>query len=220
MLITMMGGLMLTSVAKEKENRTVEVLLVSLKPKTLMMGKLLGLAIVALFQMSVWMVGGYFALGRGEETFSFGSAAIPAQFAIWAIVFFIFGYLMYAATLGALGAIAPSAREGSQFSFLISLPLFIPLILNSVFAEAPQSPLVIFLSLFPLTASISMVARLASGAVPLWQIATSLGGLLATTFLFLTLSARAYRADILLSSETLSPRRILAAFQLSKKTET
>ncbi|RXM21416.1 hypothetical protein EO238_27785, partial [Citrobacter sp. AAK_AS5] len=78
--------------------------------------------------------------------------------------------LVYAAALGALGALAPSLREGSQFTFIFLLPLLIPLWFNSVFIESPDSLLAVALSLFPMTAPTAMITRLTATAVPTWQL--------------------------------------------------
>jgi ABC-2 type transport system permease protein len=115
--------------------------------------------------------------------------------------------------LGAIGALAPTAREGAQFTFVVILPLMIPLWLNNVFTQTPNGGLATFLSLFPLTAPTSMVTRLAAGGVPAWQPAVGLVGLAATTYVFVLLSARFFRADTLLSSASLQWRRIVQEFK-------
>ena len=211
MLISMTGNMMLTSVTKEKENRTMEVLLLSLRPRELMAGKLLGLGIVALLQMSIWLGGGLLAQGGGGQVLRSSLAALTPSFVLWALAYLMFGYLLYASILGALGSLAPTAREGAQFSFLVMLPLFIPLALNTIFVESPHGGLATFLSLFPLSAPTSMVTRLVSDAVPAWQPIVGLVGLAVTTFFFISLAARFFRADTLLSSASLTRQRLLGA---------
>lgn len=213
MLISISGGLMLHSVTQEKENRTVEILLLSLRPIELMAGKLLGLTLVALLQIGIWTIAipnilnsanGILGLAKGLQ--------IPASLFYWGIPFVILGFLMYASAQGALGALAPTAREGTQYTFLVMLPLFIPMILNGVFVEAPGGSLVTFLSLFPLTAPISMVARMSAVLVPVWQTVLSLIGVLLFTVLFILLSAQLFRADTLLSTGSLNISRLWKEF--------
>jgi ABC-2 type transport system permease protein len=209
-VITTSGGFLLSSVTKEKENRTAETLLVSLAPRQLMTGKILGLGTLALFQMSVWMGGALFALDRSNEIFSLASNfSLPDGFVFWAIAFFILGYFLYGSILGAIGVLAPNAREGGQFTFVAILPLLIPLWFNYTFTEAPDGPVAVFLSLFPLTAPSSMMTRLTIGNVPLWQILVSLGGVAVAAYLVTMLAARLFRADTLLSSESLGWKRII-----------
>ena len=223
-VITMSASYMLQSVVKEKENRTAEVLLVSLHPRDLMLGKVIGLGILALGQMAIWLVGGMLLSGGGpglggllrnpQVSASLAQTDVPAGlglppgFALWAVLFFLGGYVVYSSALGALGALAPNMREGSQFTFIFLIPLLTPVWLNYVFTEQPDGPLATILSLFPLTAPTAMVARLAAGGVPFWQAAVSLVGLAVTAYFFIHLAARFFRADTLLSSGSLSWRRI------------
>jgi ABC-2 type transport system permease protein len=211
-VITMSSGFMLRSVSKEKENRVVEVLLLSLRPRDLMLGKMLGLGVVALLQMAIWLGGSLFTLGGGVPALGLSamslSSLLPPGFLVWAILYFVLGYLTYSAALAALGALAPTMREGSQFTFVVLLPLMIPLWLNMSFSEAPRGALVTFLSMFPLTSPVSMVTRMMAIPVPLWQVLVSLLLLGATTYGFVLLSARFFRSDTLLSSAPLNMNRL------------
>ena len=209
-LLTISGGFMLQSVTKEKETRTVEVLLLSLRPRELMLGKVLGLGVVALFQMAVWLGVGFLALNQGQRMLPAASSyALPPGFVVWAVLYFLLGYLLYASVLGAIGALAPSMREGSQFTFVAMLPLMIPLLMNVAFTETPNGALATFLSLFPLTAPTAMITRLSTGGVPFWQAAVGLAGLAVTAYVFVLLSARFFRAETLLSTAGMKWQRII-----------
>ena len=211
--ITSSSGFMLSSVSREKENRTAEILLLSIKPRELMLGKVVGLGCVALLQMSIWMSGALFSLSRSKELAGFSTAfSLPPGFLGWGLLYFIFGYFLYASLLGAIGALAPNAREGGQFTFIIILPLLIPIWFNVAFTEAPNGPVAMFLSMFPLT-SISMMTRITATEVPLWQILLSLAGLAFTTYLVILLSARFFQAETLLSSDNISLKRVFRAFK-------
>jgi len=208
--ITSSGGFMLNSVTREKENRTAEILLVSLEPKQLMTGKIIGLGVVALFQMSVWMGGSLTALNNSDQIFDAArNFELPDGFVVYAFLFFIFGYFLYASILGAIGVLAPNAREGGQFSFVAIFPLLVPLWFNYSFTESPDGPLTIFLSLFPLTAPPSMITRMTMSSVPTWQILASLAGLAITAYIFVLLASRLFRADTLLSSESFRLMRLV-----------
>ncbi len=208
-VFTMSGGFMLQSVSKEKENRVVEVLLLSLSPRELMLGKLLGLGTVALLQMGIWLGGGLLSLEQSQKFIATARAfTLPPGFIGWALLYFLCGYLLYASLLGALGALAPNAREGSQFTFFVLLPLMIPLWLQSTFVEAPHGGLATFLSIFPLTSPVSMMPRLTAGGVPLWQLLVSVAVLAVSTYGFVMLAARFFRADTLLSDASLNWKRL------------
>ncbi len=210
--LTMSSGFMLRSVSNEKENRVVEVLLLSLRPRELMLGKVLGLGIVALVQIVLWLGAGMLLLGSNSPLSRFFGAAaslsLPVSFFAWGLIYFLLGFLMFSSALGAIGALAPSAREGSQFTFMVLLPLMIPLWFNVAFTEAPNGLLPVILSLFPLTAPVSMMARLAATAVPLWQLLVSVLLLGVTTYGFVLVAARFFRADTLLSSASLDWKRL------------
>lgn len=207
-LITMSSGFMLQSVTREKENRTAEILLLSLHPRQLMLGKILGLSIIAILQIIVWMAGGLVALDQGQQFLETASQfVLPPGFLIWAVLFFLLGYILYASILGAIGAVAPNAREGNQFTWVVILPLMIPLLTNVAFIESPHGPLPTTLSLIPFTAPVAMMTRLAAGGVPLWQTLTSLAGLALITYFFANLAARFFRADTLLSDASLQWQR-------------
>ena len=199
---------LLRSVADEKENRTVEVLLLSLHPRQLMMGKILGLSVVTLVQLGIWFGGGMLILNRGSALLDVSGFAFSPGFIVWAILFLALGFLLFASVMAAAGAIAPTAREGAQVTWLLMLPLMPTLMFGSLFAEEPNSPLVLVLSLFPFSAPSAMVTRLALGEVPLWQIIASLAGLALTTYLMVVLAARFFRADNLLSDAPFSLRRL------------
>lgn len=209
-LLLMSSGFMLRSVSREKENRTVEILLLSLRPRELMLGKIAGLSVVALLQMAVWAGGGFLVLGpvkgilSGPDTFD-----LPPGFVVWVLLYFVLGYLLYASLMGAIGAMAPNARESGNFTFLVLLPMMIPFLFRHIFIQTPNSLSALALSLFPLTAPTSMVTRLAATQVPLWQTIASLSGLAVATLYFVLLSARFFRADTLLSSTEINRQRIL-----------
>ena len=207
LVITMTGSFMLQSVTKEKENRTIEVLLVSLRPRDLMLGKILGLGVVALLQMAVW--GSAMFIFSGGSLSGLSALGLSAGFFVWAFLYFILGYLVYASLLGALGALAPSTREGTQFTFIVLLPLFIPLMMNTALIEAPNGGVSTFLSLFPLTSPVTMITRLAAGNVPIEQLLLGLVLLAITTYGIIVFSARFFRADTLLSFSALNFKRIV-----------
>jgi ABC-2 type transport system permease protein len=218
--LTMGSSMMLQSVTKEKETRTAEVLLLSLRPRDLMLGKVLGLGAVALFQMLVWAGGGMVLMRRGQQVFYMAASLnLPFSFFAWVVLYFLLGYLMYASALAAIGVLAPTAREAAQFTFMVILPLLIPLWLSNVFIEEPNGGLAVFLSLFPLTAPLAMAARLATASVPPWQPAVGLVGLALVTYLFVLVAARLFRADTLLSTASLTWKRIGQELRASRLRE-
>jgi ABC-2 type transport system permease protein len=124
-----------------------------------------------------WLAAHHGAALRGLST-----SGLSASFFVWALLYFVGGYLIYASLLGALGALAPSTREGTQFTYIILLPLFIPLFMNTALIESPNGALTVFLSLVPLTSPVTMITRLAAGPVPIGQLVLGLVILAITTY--------------------------------------
>ncbi len=210
--LAMTSGFMLQSVSKEKENRTAEVLLVTLSPRSLMLGKMAGLAVVGLIQVAVWLTVFFGVLaGKGSVAgidLNIGGA-VAARAIPWTLAYFLFGYLMYASVYAVLGVLAPTARDANHFVYVAIIPLVIPLMFSGTFSDAPNGPLAITLSLFPLTSPIAMVARLGATPVPWWQLLAGVLALGVFAYLFILLAARLFRTENLLSSRALSWRRLL-----------
>jgi ABC-2 type transport system permease protein len=213
-LITMSSGFMLQSVTREKENRVVEVLLVSLNPRQLMFGKILGLSIVGLLQLFIWLGAGLLVLsGRSQILQTMSQFQLPPDFLVWGLLYFLFGYLTYASLMAAIGALSPTAREGGQFSFFALLPMMIPMMFNYIFIHYPNEPLAVILSIFPLTAPTAMMTRMAATTVPLWQSLVGLLLLAGTAYLFISLAARFFKADNLLSGASIQWKRLVSEFE-------
>ena len=213
LVITISGGYMLQSVTKEKESRTAEVLLTSLSPRDFMAGKLIGLGVVALLQMAVWVAGSLLLFRGNWATVAQAARLVSPAFLAWTAAYLLLGYVVYASALGALGALAPGMREGSQLTIVLLLPLLLPLVVSATFIDAPNGLLATALSLFPLTAPTSMVTRMVAAPVPAWQPVLGLALLAATAYAFVVLAARFFRAENLVSDASLSWQRIRTALR-------
>lgn len=203
MLIIGSASLLLSNISKEKENRVIEMLLTSVTPRQLLTGKILGLGIVGLCQTVFWFGTSIILLNLSGRTFNLSSAIhLPASFLVWGLVFFLLGYAVYASLMAGLGALAPNLREASQATFVIMLPLMVPLFLSSsVFMQAPNGTIAIVLSLFPLSAPVAMMARLSAGGVPWWQPLLAAVLLAVTAVLIVRAVAGMFRAQALLSGQ-------------------
>jgi ABC-2 type transport system permease protein len=206
------AGILMRSVSKEKQNRVMEVLLLSASPRQLLLGKIVGLGLAALLAAAAWIVSGYLALGVGGSTLNIPAGfAIPSSVVFWAIVFFVLGYAVYASLMAGAGALVPNLKEISAATWVVSSPLFLGYFLAIIAIEAPHGPLATAISLFPLTAPVGMVMRLTIGGVPGWQLALSAGLLAITAVLAVWLSARLFRIQELLSGQPFTPKRYFAA---------
>jgi ABC-2 type transport system permease protein len=201
-IILSTASLMLSSVAKEKENRVMEVLMSSITPRQLLAGKIAGLGLLGLLQTVAWVGTGRMLLARSETTFNLSAAfQLPASFLAWGLVFFLLGYAVYASLMAGLGSLVPNLREASQATIVVIFPLMVPLFLINVLINEPHSLASIIMSLFPLTAPVAMMTRLAAGGVSLWQTLLAAVLLAATAILVVLAVARMFRAQSILSGQ-------------------
>jgi ABC-2 type transport system permease protein len=204
-IILSAASLLLSSVAKEKENRVMEILMVSVTPRQLLTGKIVGLGLVGLLQTVAWVGTGRLLLARSGTTFNLPIAfQLPPSFLIWALIFFLLGYAVYASLMAGLGALVPNLREASQATIVVIFPLIIPIFLLSILINDPQGLLSTILSLFPLTSPVAMMTRLSAGNVPIWQTLLSAALLAVTAVLVVRSVARMFRAQTILSGQPFS----------------
>jgi ABC-2 type transport system permease protein len=203
---------LLSSIAKEKENRVLETLLVILKPAQLLTGKFIALGLMGLLQNVLWVASGLILMRLSGRAFALPPAfQLPPHFLFWGIVFFIFGYGLYASQMAGVGALVPNLREASQANFLVIFPMIIPLFFISILIEEPNGTLATILSLVPWTASVTMMLRLAAGSVPLWQLLASSALLAVTSFFVLRSVVGLFRAQTLLSGQPFNVKVYLNA---------
>jgi ABC-2 type transport system permease protein len=211
-VILMGSSLLLNSVNNEKKNRIMEILLASVTPRQMLSGKILGLGVLGLLQAALWVGTGYTLLRISGRTFSLPPGfELPPSILVWGAVFFLLGYAVYASLMAGLGALVPNLKEASQATFVVIWPLLIPLFFFVALVEHPEKALATGLSLFPLTAPVAMMTRLATGSVPWWQPVVSAVLLAATAFLIVRAVAGMFRAQTLLSGQPFSTRRFFAA---------
>lgn len=208
-MIMMSASFLLNSVTKEKENRIMEILMNSVTPRQLLMGKIAGLALVGLFQTMLWAVTAYSLLRLSGRAFSLPAAfQLPLSFLFWAVIFFLLGYAIYASLMASVGALVPNLREASQATFVVIIPLLIPLMMISVIIEDPHGTLATVLSLFPLTSPVVMMTRLAAGGVPFWQLLAAVALLILTSIFILRAVSNLFHAQTLLSGQPFSIGRL------------
>jgi ABC-2 type transport system permease protein len=205
------GGYLLQSLGKEKGEKVMEVLLVSVRPRHLLTGKLLGLGALVVIQYGVWLLLGGIAIALiGDQPLGALSGITGGELALM-IPFAIGGFCLYAALMGGIGALAPDLEGGRTWTFLISLPMMIPLYLWAAITSDPQGIVAVLLSIFPFSAPVGMLLRLTTTAVPGWQIAASLTLLFLASAGTVWVMARLFRAQTLLSGEPLSLKRFWSA---------
>jgi ABC-2 type transport system permease protein len=203
-LIAIYGQNAMRSVLEEKNNRIVEVIVSSVRATHLMAGKVLGLASVALLQVGIWASFGLLLSSQRGLLTRLGVEAGPLRAlqlapGVWAglLVFFVLGFVLYAALYAAAGSTVTSEQEAQQLAFPLMLPLFVPIMFIMPVLTDPLGATARTLSLVPLFAPVVMPMRIVATDVPAWEIAASIGLLLAGTAAVVWLAGKIYRVGIL-----------------------
>ncbi len=208
------AGYLLQVVAEEKENRTMEILVTTMRPIQLIGGKALGLMALALAQIAIWVTAIVIALLVGSRFWPFlQGIAVPWQLLVIVLVFFLPSYALIAGMMTAIGAAVTEVRQGQQVAGMLNLLFVLPLFILPILLDEPNGPLSIAFTLFPSTAFVTVTLRWALGTIPLWQLVGSWVILVASAALMVWVSARVFRAGMLRYGQPLSVRSVLATLQ-------
>lgn len=212
-MITVFGSQMLTSVIEEKENRVIEMILTTIKPTTLLVGKLFALIILAFIQVFVVLIPvilGYLIFKNQLSLPNFDLANIPLDpmaISLGAIIFVV-SFLMYTGILMTIGAAMPTAKEANGFFGAVITFMFAPLYAASLFISSPESPLVQVLSYIPLTSPIPLLLRNAVGNLSLQEAAIAITLLILTTIIAIRIGVRIFKFGALEYSRKLSFKEV------------
>jgi len=216
MMMIIYGTQVMRGVTEEKTSRIAEVVVSSVKPFQLMMGKIIGIGAVGLTQFAIWFILLFLmqflipadmltkASAASESagaaaTIATGISSLPLlKIAIAFVFFFLAGYLLYASLFAAVGSVvSEDQQEAQQLIFPILMPIILGFVIMTKAINDPHSNLAVFGSLFPLTSPIVMMGRITYD-IPLWQIACSVVLLVACFFFFTWITAKIYRTGILM----------------------
>ena len=222
MFVMAYGAMVLQSVSEEKSNRIVELMVSSVKPFQLMMGKIIGIGLVGVFQVLIWAViiasvmaiggtmTGVAMFGSGDMTAMQG-ADMDAGMKIFAIIsqlplleiislfvwYFVGGYLLYASILAALGASVNDQQDTGQMMMPVMIVMVFAFYVGFYSSMNPDGPMAFWCSFVPFTSPIVMMVRIPFG-VPLYQEIISVALLYATAIALTYLGSRIYRIGILM----------------------
>jgi ABC-2 type transport system permease protein len=204
--------LLLQSITKEKENRVLEILLSSMTTGQILTGKIIALGLVGLLQTGVWIGASVIMLGAGQQASMIPmDAIIPSSFIIWALIFFLGGYLLYASLMAGVGAMVPNLREASQATSMVIMPMIIPLVMMSNLIQDPNGAFAITLSFIPLTSPVAMLTRMAVDDIPIWQVILSAGILILFAIWVIRVISVLFRNQVILAGQPFSRTRFLKA---------
>lgn len=238
MFLMIYGQMVMTSIIDEKSNRVLEVLVSSVRPMDLMMGKILGIAFVAITQILIWgillaLMSAYIlpmlipadvmtqvqAMQAGSAITSGDTDVIAALSVLTQAgniismiglmtLFLVFGFLLFAAIFAAIGSTVDNVNDASQLTSIAVFPIVFGLIFASLAANDPSSPIAFWTSMIPLTSPMVMVARIPFG-IPAWEIALSLVLLIAGFIGLVWCAGRIYRVGIFMYGKKPTPKELL-----------
>lgn len=199
--ILMYGQVILAAVVEEKETRIAEILFSSVNSFPLMMGKLIGVSLVALTQLAIW--GGTFVaagawLLRASGIEALNIPQLQPLYALYFLLFFLLGYFLYASIYALIGSMVTTTQEGGQLAMPVVMLLVFGFYLAFPVIRSPSSPLAFWVSMVPFFAPITMVIRIVSQTPPVWEIILSLLIGFVTVLALLWLTARIYRVGMLM----------------------
>lgn len=214
MAILMYGQVILSSIVEEKTTRVSEVLFSSVRPFHLMAGKLIGVALVAITQYTIWaVVFGAFALyGVGMLAASGMDVPlpnVPLSFIIYGLLFFILGFLMYATIYVLVAAMVTTEKEAGQMAMPVIFLSIISIYMAFPVIRSPNSSFAFWISITPFFSPITMLVRIVTETPPFWQIALSLALGLVSIVFFVWVAARIYRVGMLMYGKSASIPEVL-----------
>lgn len=213
MFILIYGQMVMTSIIEEKGNRVLEIVVSSIKPRVLMLGKILGIGLVAITQILIWgvivgcvsmwglplMGAADVVAGEDPELAAALSQVSDPWYLIglfgWMILFFIGGYLFYSGIYAAIGSAVDNIQDASQLSTIATLPVILGIVASMSIIQNPSSTLAFWISMFPFTSPMCMMSRLPFD-VPTWEIILSLVILYISFIGVIWLAAKIYRVGI------------------------
>lgn len=226
MFILMYGNMVMNGVVEEKSNRIVEVMISSVKPFDLMMGKIIGIGFVGITQLLIWIVlmSAVLAVGMPllPQSGIDGSSSLIANMHLlfsvnWIeiilcfFIYFIGGYLIYASIFSIIGAAVDNTQDTQQFVLPVTLLFVFALYAGIYSIQNPDGPLAFWCSLIPLTSPVVMMVRIPFG-VPIWQVLTSIAILYICIVLVVKFAAKIYRVGILMYGKKPSIKEVIKWF--------
>lgn len=204
--IFLSANFMLQGIAKEKENKILEILVSSVSFKQLLTGKIMGLSMLGLIQFFTWVIVGVATIFLlAPEIFAkIFSSFIGAQVIVLYFLFFILGYFLYASLLAAIGVLTESRSEAQQIGTLLTGFVLIPALSTMFITSNSTSLYSQIITFFPLTAPITAMIRIFLGTMTPLDIILCLAILCVTTAFIIYVTAKLFRAEILMYGKKFS----------------
>jgi len=203
------SGYLLQSVAREKENRVIEIVVSSVRPIELMTGKIAGLGALGLTQVLVWLLSAVgFSGGAVALLAVAGAVSIPVRVLVLGVVYYVLGYTLYAILMAGAGALGTTMQESQQLAGIFSFFAAVPYMISGLLFANPNVLLARVLSFFPLTAPTMMMLRLPLAEVPWIDVAVSIGLLVLSIPAALWVGTKLFQVGLLIYGKRPTLREI------------
>jgi ABC-2 type transport system permease protein len=203
------------SVIEEKSSRVIEVMLSSLEPRDLFMGKIIGLGGLGLTQIAIWAIILLFAALSSSIAYTEALKYVNVSVSdvAYFLLFFVLGFLLYSSIFTIVGAVCSTEQDAQQLQGIIMLPLIVPIMLVFFVIQNPTSTFAVVLSLIPFFTPMLMLARALVSDPSAWEVALSVSLLVATIYGVIVFSARVFRVGILMYGKRPSLREVFRWFR-------
>ncbi|MEC5423706.1 ABC transporter permease [Virgibacillus sp. C22-A2] len=223
MAVMLYGQMIATDVATEKSSRVMEILVSSASPVTHMFAKIIGIALLGLTQVVLFVAAGYFLITSKQDELSggffeeFGIQDTSPTIYVYAIVFFLLGYLLYATLAAMLGSLVSRVEDVQQLLLPMIFLIIIAFFIAMFGIGMPESTFVTISSFIPFFTPMVMFLRIGMLDIPLWEVALAMSILIGTIVLLGLIGARVYRGGVLMYGRSSSLKDFKKAIALSKK---
>jgi len=213
-VIVFLGNQMLNSTLEEKENRVTEMILTTINPTNLLLGKVISLFAIGIIQLAVFalpmLVGFLFFRDQLQlPSFDLSGLVFDPQKMIVGTLILIGGFALFTGTLVAVGAVMPTAKDAAPVFSVVIFAVVIPLYASGFAISSPQSPIVQLLAYFPYTAPITALILNAFGSLPLWQAIIIIVELFVLAVVVLRIAVRLFRYGSIEYSSKVKVRDVL-----------
>jgi ABC-2 type transport system permease protein len=198
------------AVVQEKEERVMEMIITSLAPWQLVSGKVLGMTMLSMTQVTIWATGGAVGLALVASGLENG-LVLPWHALVWAILLGAPTYFFYAILAVGLGIVAGDRQHAQQLAGALGFLSMMPLWLGGMLISAPDGTLPVVLSLVPFTSSMMLLFRMAFTEIPAWQFVAAMGIVLVCLAISIYAVARILRVSMLLYGQRLTVAEIWRA---------
>ncbi len=221
--VIMYGNMIAQEVAQEKSSRVMEILISSVSPVTQMFGKIIGIALLGVTQFGLILLVGVQSVKANMDNLQggmftyFGLGDANTSTLIFAGVFFLLGYLLYATLAAMLGSLVSRTEDAQQVVTPMILLIVAAFMIAMYGLNAPETTLVTVTSFIPFFAPMLMFLRVGMLDIPWWEVGISISLLIGTILLLAVVGGRIYRGGVLMYGKGNMMKSFKRAFQLSKK---